>query len=49
MGGVDSEIKTGVSKFKKSFGGYMVKEYEGLLFKNKWIKIKYLIKEYGYI
>ena len=48
-GGVDKDISTGVSKFKKSFGGYLVNEYEGLIFKNKFIKLKYLIKEIGYI
>ena len=49
IGGVDKDCSNGVAKFKKMFGGYMIEEYEGLIFRNSFIKFKYLIQELGYL
>jgi len=48
-GGVSKDMKGGVDKFKKSFGGILVEEYEGIIFRNKFIKFKYLLKTLGFI
>jgi len=48
-GGVDYNMESSVSQFKKHFGGDLICFYEGLIFRNKVIKIKYLLGDIGFI